>query len=359
MVNLDNLDDFFGISKDKINQAKNKQVNKNRKSLKEPNKQGITNIRIATRKSRLALWQAHFIGDLIQHYDSSINIIYVPLSTKGDEVLDKYLSEIGGKDLFVKTLEEALLEDRADIAVHSLKDVGSRLDDDFYLAMFSDREDPRDALLSKKYDKIKDLSRQSVIGTGSPRRVAQLRAMGFKYTKLLRGNIATRINKLQVSLSKSQNNINYDAIIIAYAALLRLNLKSLADDVFSIEDMLPAPGQGVMAVECLARRADLRNFLADLDNKKVRCEVTAERYITASLDGDCHSPIGMYAQLIDNKGDFSMNIKAMIASPKTGEMIKYDRTFAYDHKEEDNHLELDKIVDSLVKRGARKLLQDQ
>lgn len=283
----------------------------------------------------------------------------MPLSTKGDEILDKKLADIGGKEVFVKNLELALLDNKADIAVHSLKDVPSVLDDGFYLAMFTQRENPRDALLAKDFKKIDNLSKKSVIGTGSPRRVAQLRAMGFKNTKLLRGNISRRIQQL------NNKKHGYDAIIMAYAALLRMKLRSLTDDVFSIDQMIPAPGQGVVAVEILSKRSDLKKFFKKIDDEKVRREVTVERYIAESLDGDCHSPVGIYANLLSehktgflskyyNKSDNKMDVRVFIASPKTGEVIRYNKIFN-DRKKS----ELDNIINYLINRGAKKLLQEK
>ena len=310
-------------------------------------------IRIATRKSKLAIWQAEYVAKIIQDYDSNIKIEYVPLSTKGDEVLDKKLADIGGKEVFVKNLELALLDDKADIAVHSLKDVPSVLDDSFYLAMFTQRENPRDALLTKDFKKIDDLPKKSVIGTGSPRRVVQLRAMGFKNTKLLRGNISRRIQQL------NNKKYGYDAIIMAYAALLRMKLRSLTDDVFSIDQMIPSPGQGVVAVEILSKRSDLKKFFKKIDNEKVRREVTVERYIAESLDGDCHSPVGIYANLLsENKKGFlsknEMDVKIFIASPKTGEVIRYNKIFNDKKKQE-----LNSVINYLINRGAKKLLQEK
>lgn len=315
-------------------------------------------IRIATRKSPLAIWQAEHIAKIIQDYDPDIKIEYVPLSTKGDEILDKKLADIGGKEVFVKNLEQALLDNKADIAVHSLKDIPSKIYDKFYLSMFSKRENPRDALLTKNYQKLEDLPKKSVIGTGSPRRVAQLKALGFKNTKLLRGNIARRIQQLAHKDSK------YDAIIIAYAALLRLKLRSLADDIFSIDQMIPAPGQGVVAVECLSKRSDLIKFFKKIDDEKVRREVTVERFIAASLDGDCHSPVGIYADLISQedtnlfsrfygKTENKMDVKIIIASPKTGEFIRYDKIFNDKKKSE-----LGDILKYLIDKGAKELLRE-
>ena len=320
-------------------------------------------IRIATRASKLAIWQAELIGNKIKNLDENLTIEYILLSTKGDEVLDRSLASIGGKAVFVKNLEQALLDDRADIAVHSLKDVPSELDNRFTLAMFSEREDPRDALLSNNFHKINDLPKDSIIGTSSPRRVASLRAMGFNNTRLLRGNIARRIKLLANSknITNKSDKLFYDAIIIANAALIRLKLRGMADDIFTLEQMTPAPGQGVVTVECLSTRDDLIKFFQLLDHKTVRDEVSIERYITAALGGDCHSPIGMFAYKIKKDKNYNMYLQVMIGPGLTlkNSKSKYQPNINYTKKFNFTDLtSVDFIIDELIALGAKKLLQN-
>ena len=331
-------------------------------------------IRIATRKSQLAVWQAEFIGQKIKENNPKVDIEYVPLSTKGDEVLDRSLSEIGGKGVFVKNLEQALLDDKADIAVHSLKDVPcnlSEIDERFALCMFSEREEPYDVLITNNYKKLDELSKSAVIGTSSPRRSAQLRELGFKNIKLLRGNVARRVQRLTIG--------EYDAIVLAYAGLIRLKIKSLADDVFSVDQMTPAPGQGVMAVECLSNRKDLIKLFKKMDNLVVKREVSLERKITAALDGDCHSPIGMFAKLLPTENQHQeekyeqidpdsplakallnkstkMQLTSMIASANPNSLSKpiHFSTILNDQDPK----EVEDVINHLISQGAKKLLKE-
>ena len=305
-------------------------------------------IRIATRQSPLALWQAKMIAYKIKAKYQKTKVYLVPLVTQGDQILDRSLADIGGKAVFVNNLEQALLEKRADIAVHSLKDVPCELDDRFCLPMFAKRDKPNDVLLSKDFTDFGDLSKASVIGTCSPRRKAQLMALGFKNIKLLRGNITRRIHKL--------NSAEYDAIILAYAGLSRLGVKSLIDYTFPIEQLLPAPGQGVVAVECLAQRPDLIRKLSALSDVKTQREVILERKVSAALEGDCHSPIGMYAQLIDegknkNKKYDQVLLKALVASENGDQIIRYEKIL-----DDQDSKQVQLFIDALVRRGAKKIL---
>lgn len=249
-------------------------------------------IRIATRKSPLALWQASFIQKRLLQFYPNYNIQLYPLSTEGDEKLDQSLAKIGGKGLFIKRLEEALLRGEADIAVHSAKDLPATLEPFFCIAGFTKREDPRDVLVSKKpIKKLTDLPYTAKIGTSSLRRQSQLLAKNPHYDCIsIRGNLASRLKLLE-----SQS---FDAIVLAAAGLHRLNMRHLPLYYLSIDECLPAIGQGIIAVECLQERKDLRKILTCCQNIESLLCITAERSMNTLLNGNCQCPIAGYARLI-------------------------------------------------------------
>jgi len=244
---------------------------------------------IATRQSRLALWQSEFVRKQLLGLYPRCQVELLPLSTRGDEVLDRSLSAIGGKGLFVKELEQALAAGRADLAVHSCKDVPMDLPEGFALAAFLEREDPRDAFVSVRYDDIGRLPAGAVVGTSSLRREAQVR---HRYPQLgvkpLRGNVDTRLRKLDAG--------EYDALVLAAAGLMRLELHERIRSRVSIEDSVPAPGQGAMAIEICACRTDLEELLAPLDHAPTSRCVAAERAASRSLGGSCHLPLGVHGR---------------------------------------------------------------
>ena len=241
---------------------------------------------IATRESRLALWQAEHVKALLEQSGASVSLL--GMTTKGDQILDRSLSKVGGKGLFVKELEVALEEGRADLAVHSLKDVPMELPDGFSLACVMEREDSRDAWVSGTHASVMDLPQGAVVGTSSLRRVALLRAMRPDLKiEPLRGNLDTRLRKLDEGL--------YDGIVLAAAGLKRLGLESRIRAVFEPEQMLPAAGQGALGIEIRSDRADVRSALAHLVHQPTWLAVCAERAVSRMMGGSCSMPLAAHA----------------------------------------------------------------
>jgi hydroxymethylbilane synthase len=247
-------------------------------------------IRIATRESRLAIWQAEHVQARLQALGHVVELL--PMTTRGDQILDRSLSKVGGKGLFVKELEFALLEGRADIAVHSLKDVpmdlGSDALSEFALACVMQREDPRDALVSPQFESLADLPQGAVVGTSSLRRVVLLQSLRPDLKiEPLRGNLDTRLRKLDEG--------QYSAIVLAAAGLKRLGLAERIAQIFEPEQMLPAAGQGALGIETLSERSDLREALAPLAHQPTWLAVSAEREVSRSMGGSCSMPLAAFA----------------------------------------------------------------
>ena len=245
-------------------------------------------IRIATRKSALALWQAEFVkAELLKHHPE-LTVELVPMSTQGDKILDTPLAKIGGKGLFVKELETAMLEDRADIAVHSMKDVPVEFPDGLMLSTICEREDPRDAFVSNQFRSIAELPPGAVVGTSSLRRQCQLKAQRPDLqVRDLRGNVNTRLAKL--------DNGEFAAIILAAAGLLRLGFAKRIAGYLSVEQSLPANGQGAVGIECRTSDQRVQALLAPLEHGITRNCVLAERAMNRRLQGGCQVPIGAFA----------------------------------------------------------------
>ena len=258
---------------------------------------------IATRKSRLALWQAEHVKERLEALHPGLAVELLPMSTRGDEVLDRSLEQIGGKGLFVKELETAMAEGRADLAVHSMKDLPAELPAGFVLAAICAREDPRDALVSRRFASLAELPSGAVVGTSSLRRAAQVRE---RYPALeialLRGNVETRIAKLDRG--------EYDAIVLAVAGLVRLGLAERIRSRLSLEESVPAPGQGALGIECLAARKDVQQMLAPLADPATALCVRAERAVSRALGGSCTLPLGAYAVLRER----TLSLSALVAS---------------------------------------------
>ena len=250
---------------------------------------------IATRRSRLALWQAEHVKSRLELLRPGLSVELLPMSTRGDELLDRRLDQAGGKGLFVKELETAMAAGRADLAVHSMKDVPAELPAGFVLAAISAREDPRDAFVSTRFDTLGDMPAGAAVGTSSLRRAAQVRE---RYPalelRLLRGNVETRVAKLDRG--------EYDAIVLAVAGLVRLGLAARIRTHLSLEDSLPAPGQGALGIECLASRTDLLQMLAPLGDAATALCVRAERAVSRALGGSCALPLGAHAVMRDEIG---------------------------------------------------------
>ncbi len=260
-------------------------------------------LRIATRESRLALWQANHVAGLLKARYPSCAVSLVGMTTRGDQIQDRPLSEIGGKGLFTKELELALLDGSAELAVHSLKDVPMDLPDAFELACVLERADPRDAFVSNRYAELAQLPAGAVVGTSSLRRAAQLRERfpGLRIEPL-RGNLDTRLAKL--------DDGRYDAIVLAAAGLKRLGLAARIRQVLPADLLLPAPGQGVLGIEIRKDLAEVREALAFLDHRQTLLAISAERAVSRQLGGNCRTPLGAYAHLL---ADGQLRIDALLA----------------------------------------------
>lgn len=247
-------------------------------------------VRIATRKSPLALWQANYVKAELEKNYPGLQVELLPMSTRGDKILDSPLAKVGGKGLFVKELEEALLRNEADLAVHSMKDVPVEFPDGLCLATICQREDPRDAFVSNHFASIDALPSGARVGTSSLRRQCQLRARRPDLQVLdLRGNVNSRLAKLDAG--------DYDAILLAAAGLKRLGLEARITALLECGESLPANGQGAVGIECRSNDTELLTLLSRLEDQGTRQRVMAERAMNRSLQGGCQVPIGAYAEL--------------------------------------------------------------
>lgn len=299
-------------------------------------------IKIATRKSPLALWQAEFVKAELKRFHPSLQVELVPMSTKGDVILDTPLAKVGGKGLFVKELEIAMLEDRADIAVHSMKDVPMEFPEKLGLSVICEREDPYDAFVSNKYESIESLPQSAIVGTSSLRRQCQLKA---KRPDLqiqdLRGNLGTRLGKLDDGL--------YDGIILATAGLLRLKMPERITQRISPDFILPAGGQGAVGIECRTDDQTTMDLLAPLNHKDTAARVLAERAVNNHLQGGCQVPIGAFAQL--NKDQIT--IDALVGATDGSKIIQRQIT---GHRDDAEKLGVE-IAQQLLDDGAGELLK--
>lgn len=267
-------------------------------------------IRIATRKSALALWQAEYVKARLEAAHPGLLVTLVPMVSRGDKLLDSPLSKVGGKGLFVKELETALLENQADIAVHSMKDVPMDFPEGLGLFCICEREDPRDAFVSNTYSSLDELPAGSVVGTSSLRRQAQLLARRPDLQiRFLRGNVNTRLAKLDAG--------EYDAIILAAAGLIRLGFEDRISSSISVEDSLPAGGQGAVGIECRTADGEIHGLLAPLHHADTADRVTAERALNKHLNGGCQVPIACYAVL---EGD-QLWLRGLVGEPSGGLLL--------------------------------------
>jgi hydroxymethylbilane synthase len=247
-------------------------------------------LRIATRQSPLALWQAEHIGAKLKQFWPSMTIELVPMTTSGDKFLKDKLLSVGGKGLFVKELEEALLANRADIAVHSMKDVPASFPDGLMLASICERHNPFDAFVANKYKTLKELPEGSTIGTSSLRRQSQLLALRPDIKiQSLRGNINTRLDKLKAG--------DFDAIVLAVSGLERMGLQANIGEMLTEDLMLPACGQGALGIECRSKDIEIQKLLAPLNDPNSALCVQAERQVNALLGGNCHVPLAVFATI--------------------------------------------------------------
>ena len=282
--------------------------------MNSPESRPVERVVIATRRSRLALWQAEHVKQRLETLYPRLSVELLPMSTRGDELLEVRLDKAGGKGLFVKELETALEDGRADLAVHSMKDVPVEMPSGFMLAAITAREDPRDALVSPLYGAISELPAGAVVGTSSLRRAAQI-AERFPALRIhtLRGNLDTRLAKLDRG--------DYDAIVLAAAGLKRLGLGARIRCLLEVADSLPAAGQGALGIECRADRAEVAALLEPLIDPATSVCVRAERAVNRALGGNCSVPLGAYAEL-DGK---RLRVRALVAAPDGRRIARAER----------------------------------
>ena len=271
-------------------------------------------IRIATRKSALALWQAEYVKAELERHHADLKVELIPLVSKGDKILDVPLAKVGGKGLFVKELEHALLNNEADIAVHSMKDVPMEFPEGLGLSVICEREDPRDAFVSNRFQTMEDLPAGAVVGTSSLRRQTQLLEIrpDLEVT-FLRGNVNTRLAKLDAG--------EYDAIILAAAGLKRLKFEQRIASFLEPEQILPAGGQGAVGIECRTDDSDTIAMLQPLNHEKTSELVRAERALNRRLEGGCQVPIGCYA-IYGDRDDNAIWLRALVGEVDGSRIIR-------------------------------------
>ena len=298
---------------------------------------------IASRESLLAMWQARHIQTKIRALYPELAVSILGMTTTGDQILDTPLAKIGGKGLFVKELEVAMQAGRADIAVHSMKDVPMNLPEGFTLAAIGEREDPRDALVSNEYKSLADLPVGAVVGTSSLRRQALLKA---HYPHLviapLRGNVQTRLRKLDEG--------QYAAIVLAAAGLKRLDLGARIACTLEPSESLPAAGQGAIGIECLADRADLLELMAPLNHPDTAACVSAERAMSRRLAGSCQTPLGAYAQILNGQ----LSLTGFVADLEGARFVQANLTGSPRDAEKIGIA----LAEELLARGAGKILAE-
>ncbi|QZX83330.1 hydroxymethylbilane synthase [Metapseudomonas otitidis] len=299
-------------------------------------------IRIATRKSALALWQAEYVKSALEQAHPGLRVSLVPMVSRGDKLLDAPLAKIGGKGLFVKELETALLENEADIAVHSMKDVPMDFPEGLGLFCICEREDPRDAFVSNRFDSLDALPAGSIVGTSSLRRQAQLLARRPDLRiHFLRGNVNTRLAKLDAG--------EYDAIILAAAGLIRLGFEDRIRSSISVDDSLPAGGQGAVGIECRTADAEVHALLAPLHHRDTAVRVNAERALNKRLNGGCQVPIACYAVL---EGD-QLWLRGLVGQPDGGQLLRAELRAPSDEAEQLGV----RVAEDLLGQGAETILK--
>ncbi len=298
---------------------------------------------IATRESALALWQTHHIRDRLGALHPDLRVAILGVTTEGDRRLDASLAGIGGKGLFIKELETALADGRADLAVHSMKDVPMQLPAGFAIAAITAREDPRDAFVSLRYRQLAELPPGAKVGTSSLRRESQIRA---RYPQLdvrpLRGNVDTRLRKLDEG--------QYDAVVLAAAGLKRLGFAARITAILGPDESLPAAGQGALGIECRSERADLLALLRPLDDAATAWCVRAERAVSRALAGSCVVPIGAYAE----PGAGVLRLRGFVASPDGTRIARAE--LAVPRADADPEKVGRRLADQLVAAGAHEIL---
>lgn len=298
-------------------------------------------IRIATRESALALWQASYVKDLLLSHIPDLQVVIIGMTTRGDEILDVPLSKVGGKGLFVKELETALFEGTADIAVHSMKDVPMELPEGMSIATICERADPRDAFVSNNYRNLEALPAGAKLGTSSVRRRSQICALrpDLEYVDL-RGNVGTRLRKLDEG--------SYDAILLAVAGLERLELSDRITDKLPVESSIPAAGQGAVGIECRSDDRETLSVIQLLNHQPTAICVKAERAMSRSLNANCEAPVAAYAQLAGE----DLNIVGLVAS-LDGRQVLSERMTGDASRPEQLGIQL---AEKLIAQGALELI---
>jgi hydroxymethylbilane synthase len=300
-------------------------------------------LKIATRKSPLALWQANYVSNLLQHHHPELKIELVTMTTQGDKILDTPLAKVGGKGLFVKELETGMLEGRADIAVHSMKDVPVEFPEGLHLPVICEREDPRDAFVSNNFNALEELPQGAILGTSSLRRQSQIAAIrpDLKIVDL-RGNVNTRLQKL--------DDGEYDAIILAAAGLKRLEFEDRIAQFIATDVCLPAIGQGAVGIECRSDDARVNNLIAPLNDNKTQIRVRAERAMNLRLQGGCQVPIAGYAEFEHGL----IMLRGLVAQVDGKKIIRGDIAGPPENAEELGTV----LAEDLLSRGADKILNE-
>ncbi len=300
-------------------------------------------LRIATRKSPLALWQANHVRDALLARHPGLGIELVTMSTQGDKILDTPLAKVGGKGLFVKELETGMLEGRADLAVHSMKDVPVEFPDGLGLAAVLPREDPRDALISNEYSSIEGLPQGARVGTSSLRRQCQLRRIRPDLEVLdLRGNVNTRLAKLDKG--------DYDAILLAAAGVRRMGWETRITELLAPEQFVPAIGQGAIGIEIRTDDARVRGLIETLNDSETATRISAERALNEALQGGCQVPIAGYSEISHGV----IVLRALVGRPDGSEMVQ-----GVISGRPQDAVELGQVLaEDLLSRGARQILDD-
>lgn len=298
---------------------------------------------IATRESKLAMWQAEWVKAQLSKLHPHLSVELLGMTTSGDQQQDVALRKIGGKGLFIKELEEALLDGRADIAVHSMKDVPMDLPPGFALPVICERDDPRDVFVSNKYKSIAELPTSATIGTASLRRQTQLQALRSDLTMQdIRGNIHTRLRKLDGG--------EYDGLIMASAGLRRMELGSRISAYLSVEECLPAAGQGALGIECLDGADAVKELIMPLNHQLTSIAVTAERAVCRRLNGGCQVPIAAFAEV--HRDD--VHLRALVASRNGVRIVRSTLTGKSEHADSIGT----RVADELIQQGAEKILRE-